>query len=639
MLEVKARDAWGRVAQWDVKGKRLLTPYLFPVVNPRKQLLGVEEIERMGFKGIITNSYLIGRDRELRKKALDMGVHRLLNFDSLVMTDSGSFQLSRYGEVETSPQEIMDFQEMIGVDVGVILDIPTPPYSSRERAEEDLEETLKRARESLARKGKGLLAGTVQGSTYGDLREKSSREVARMDFDLHPIGGVVPLMEDYRFSEVVRIIRNSRPFLPHRRPVHLFGAGHPMFFSLAVALGCDLFDSAAYALYAREDRYITPLGTHRLESMRELPCSCEVCTSLTPEELRSMKRKERAYSLARHNLTVSGEEIRRIRQSIYRGSLWELVSNRARAHPYLLDALRTALNSPGLKKMEPVTKKSAFLYTGSESLSRPEVREHLKRLERLKVEKKLVLLPEVEKPFSRSYGLNSTEEYHPCVVSSVFGIIPLELEEIYPLSQHEGPSSPEEAQVSFMRETAKRYASKFKKVYYHRGLEYLEIEGEAFSSLWDFYGGADMEGKLRAMGDYHFGRGAGKLLFSSRISPRISPTGRIREVYSGYNLVAVIRASDGAMVLHREGARRLLGMPFPKNRVVAGEDAIEFLERGRNLFCGFVEEADRGIKPYQEVVVVDKRDKAVATGRAMVSGEEMLDLERGIGVKVRHGLG
>lgn len=638
MIEIRARDASGRVTELNINGKKLTTPYLFPVIDPRKQILSIEEIEKLGFNGIITNSYIINQNRELRSRALEEGIHSLLGFDGVIMTDSGSFQLYQYGGVDVTPMEILEFQENIGVDIGVILDIPTEPDVPREQAEKELEETIRRARESIKARKKILLSGTVQGSTYLELREKSARKMAELGFDLYPIGGVVPLMEKYRFSDLVKIIIHSRKYLPHDKPVHLFGAGHPMLFALASALGCDLFDSAAYALYAREGRYITPSGTYRLERLRELPCSCTVCTSTTAEELKKLEKKDRDHFLAMHNLTVSIEEIRRVRQSIHDGSLWELVAERARAHPYLLEAVRVALSYSSLENLEPVTKKSAFFYTGSEALLRPEVRRHIKKLKRLKINKKLVLLPEVEKPYSKTYGMMSTEEYHICIASKVFGVIPLEIEEVYPLTQHEAPDGYDEVQINFMKKVVKEYASGFEKVYFHSSLEFLGIEGESFSDVENFKGKNDIEGKLTAIGDYYFGEGAGELLFSETRA-RISKTGRIREVYAGDRLVGVIRASDGSVVLNVEGVKRLLKLPFPKNRVVAHEDAVEFVSQGRSLFCGFVEEADMKIKPYQEVIVVDSQDKPIATGRAMVSAEEMLSLTHGVAVRVRHRLG
>jgi len=61
-----------------------------------------------------------------------------------------------------------------------------------------------------------------------------------------------------------------------------------MMLALAVAAGCDLFDSAAYALMARDGRYLTVSGTEHLEDMEYFPCSCPVCAEYTPAELREM---------------------------------------------------------------------------------------------------------------------------------------------------------------------------------------------------------------------------------------------------------------------------------------------------------------------------------------------------------------
>lgn len=201
------------------------------------------------------------------------------------MTDSGSFQLSVYGEVEVNNKEIVRFQQEIGSDIGVPLDIPTPPDVSKERAVSELELTIQRAHEALALKNDMLLAAPVQGSTFPELREEAARRLGAADFDIYPLGAVVPLMESYRYPDLVDVIVASKKGLPPSAPVHLFGAGHPMMFSLAVALGCDLFDSASYALYAREGRYMTVRGTYHLDELQYLPCSCPVCASHNAVEL------------------------------------------------------------------------------------------------------------------------------------------------------------------------------------------------------------------------------------------------------------------------------------------------------------------------------------------------------------------
>ncbi|MEE8167958.1 MAG: tRNA guanosine(15) transglycosylase TgtA [Candidatus Hydrothermarchaeales archaeon] len=635
MLELKYRDAMGRICLLDFgKGKVLETPAILPVISPKVQQVSTREIKEMGFQGVITNSYIIYRDAALREKALKKGVHKLIGFDDFVMTDSGSYQLYGYGKVEIAPEEIVRFQAAIGSDMGVILDIPTPPDAPRDKAEADVKETLKRAEKALDVKGDMPLAGTVQGSTYPELREEAAKGLSKLPLDLYPIGGVVPLMGNYRFADLARVVLHSKKHLPLEKPVHLFGCGHPMVFAFAVALGCDLFDSAAYALYAEDDRYITPDGTLRLSKLYEFPCSCEVCTQYSPKELRELDKEDRVTLLSRHNLSATMQELRRVKQSIHDGSLWELVERRGRSHPYLLDGLKAALEYPYIEEFDPITKGSAFFYSGAESLRRPEVVRHLRRLKEIEFKaEKLALLPWLGKPYSKLYGTSSNLEYHVCVASPVFGIIPLELEEVYPLSQHEAPTQLDSDQRAFMRTEVKKYSEAFQEVYVHKDLKGLEVKGERFEDA--SFGKGDDEVKLRAIADYQFGRGAGKMLIRD-VEVERARNGRIRRIHSKGELLATLRASDGILVPTAKGAERLLKMTSPKNRVVVRDDITEFVRDGKSVFAKFVSMCDLKIRPYQEVLVVDKEDALLATGRAILNGREMLAFERGIAVKVRH---
>ncbi|WP_456474608.1 tRNA guanosine(15) transglycosylase TgtA [Candidatus Pyrohabitans sp.] len=638
MFEIRHKDGAGRAGVFNVHGKKLETPYLFPVINPKQQVLGIEEIARLGFDGIITNSYIIYRDPVLRQRALEQGIHALLDFEGVVMTDSGSFQLYQYGSVEVSPREIVHFQDEIGVDIGVILDIPTPPDVPYERAKQELEETLRRAGEASRLDRKMLLAGTVQGSTHAELRERAASEVAKLAFDVHAIGGVVPLMEDYRFAELARVILHAKRKLGHAKPVHLFGAGHPMVFALASLLGCDLFDSAAYALYARDGRYITARGTYRVGELRELPCSCEVCSAYDAREFRSLEAEEGERLLAKHNLIACLEEIKKVKQAIYEGSLWELAEQRARAHPSLLEALRILRDySPQLERLEPVTKRSAFFYTGMESLSRPAVARHIERLSWIeRLGKELVLLPEGTRPYSRTYRLASSERYHICIASPVFGVIPLEVEETYPLTQHEGVGTLDADQLAFMRRIISGYLRRFTQVHWHRSLEFLGLGGEGFEDLSQFRVAGGEELKLRALADYQLGRGAGEVLFAGARAEYSRRTGRIRRAFVDGQLVATLRASDGMVVPTIAGGERLLRLQYPRCRVVVAGEVSSFVKEGKSVFAKFVVDCDPEIRAHQEVVVVDEDDELLATGTAMLSAGEMLEFERGMAVKTRH---
>lgn len=424
IFEITHKDCAGRIGRLETRKGTIETPTIMPVVNPNIQTIKPSELRKFGAEIIITNSYIIFRKPELKDRALSEGLHSLLDFDGPIMTDSGSYQLSVYGQVEVDNARIIRFQQDIGSDIGVPLDIPTPPDVARERAESELEITFSRAEEAMGLKKDMLLAAPVQGSTFPDLRERTARELSRLDFDVYPLGAVVPLMESYRYSDLVDVIVASKKGLSPASPVHLFGAGHPMMFSLAVALGCDLFDSASYALYAKEGRYMTVRGTYHVDKLHYLPCSCPVCTSHDADEL--IKSENREELLARHNLYVTFAEMREVKQAIKEGSLWELVEQRCRTHPQLLNGLKRALcHSDWIEQFQPAPR-STFFYSGPESALRPEVLRYRKKLKNFELKGRVLI---------RAHRLDSEDDFDWVLdFKPPFGAYPLELKETYPFN-------------------------------------------------------------------------------------------------------------------------------------------------------------------------------------------------------------
>ena len=183
------------------------------------------------------------------------------------------------------------------------------------------------------------LAVPVQGGLFGDLRTKMAEEVSQLDAQLHPIGGVVPLMENYRYRDLVEVILAAKRGLAPGRPVHLFGAGHPFVLPVAILLGCDLFDSSSYIKFARAGRMLTPYGTVDLDDLEYPVCGCPVCDQVPPQNMKRKKKEERIRLIAEHNLYVLSNELDRCRQAILDGTLWELVEQRCRAQPYLAEVL------------------------------------------------------------------------------------------------------------------------------------------------------------------------------------------------------------------------------------------------------------------------------------------------------------
>ncbi len=389
-FESLSSDIAGRNGRLTVGKKTVKTPALLPVINPHLQLVTPKELQLMGVEALITNAYIFSQSRQFRERALAEGLHRVLDFDGVIMTDSGSFQLSVYGQVSITNTETIAFQRDIKSDIWVPLDIPTSPASDRETTERELAVTLQRLKEAKEVFGKDApLAGPVQGGIFEDLRERAGRDVADLGFSFCPIGAVVPLMESYRYRDLVRVVMAAKRTLPPSACVHLFGAGHPSMFALATAMGCDLFDSAAYALYAKDGRYLTTHGSYRISELVDLPCACAVCRSHTAEELRTAPERERLLAL--HNLHVTLAEIARIRQAISDGTLWELVDERCRGHPQLLSGYRALLDHASELEVHDRISKRRFFYRGDESCRRPEVLRYQQQLARLPVGKNILI--------------------------------------------------------------------------------------------------------------------------------------------------------------------------------------------------------------------------------------------------------
>jgi len=455
-FEVVEEDLLGRVGRLYTPHGVVETPELAPVINPVRNVLPPSRVAEVGFSLLVTNAYIIRR--RYGDLALRMGVHGLLGVEKPVMTDSGAYQLMEYRSVDVDPVEIVKYQERLGSDIGVILDIPTRYGAPRRVVEAEVRETVRRAKLSLEARERDdmILVGPVQGGTHLDLVAWSARELSKMGFEMYGIGGPTQIMEQYRYEELVDLIATAKSHLPPERPVHLFGAGNPMMLSLAVALGVDTFDSASYAHYARDLRYMLSDGVVRVERLRDLPCSCPVCRRYDVETFLSLPREELEREIALHNLYVIRAELRRIRQAIHEGTLWELLELRARSHPSLLQALyRLRKYAKLLERGHPATKPTVRgrFYYPTTSAWRPEVLRHVRRLlsnYEPPSSRCLLLLPETEeKPFSR-YGpisilaslLRSYVEeglVHVVVYAFPFGPIPLELDDVYPLSQYERP--------------------------------------------------------------------------------------------------------------------------------------------------------------------------------------------------------
>ena len=372
MFEISKRDGLARLGKIKTNHGALDTPTLLPVVNPKILTLSMDELKECGAQGLITNSYIIYKNSELKKVAEKKGVHGLLNWDGPIMTDSGTFQSHVYGEIDMQPDEILNFQKKIGVDIGTVLDVFCEPETRFEDAKKELEETQRRIEGSDKNKGSIFLAAPIQGGRHLDLRLKAAEMASQTNAEVFPIGGVVPLMEKNNFEKLAEVIIAAKKGLDISRPVHLFGCGHPMLFALASFLGCDLFDSSSYAKFASRDSLMFTWGTRNLEELEEFPSEFSAAPDITVNQLKAMEKKQRQKIIAKHNLIVSFTEIRRVKQAIHDGLLWELVENRLRTSPALMKIFSILKREMDwISEFEPAYRYKTPIKTGNESDDRP----------------------------------------------------------------------------------------------------------------------------------------------------------------------------------------------------------------------------------------------------------------------------
>lgn len=145
--------------------------------------------------------------------------------------------------------------------------------------------------------------------------------------------------------------------------------------------------------------------------------------------------------------------------------------------------------------------------------------------------------------------------------------------------------------------------------------------------------------RLRGIAEYQFGRGCGEALFPPNVKVTYSRgTGRIRHIYLGEKLIATLRPTDGLFALTIAGAELLLSkVEDPGFTVTVDEGFEEDIEEGKSVFAKHVVEAGSGIRPGDEVVVLDKQGRVLGVGRALLNREEMLAFKIGVAVRVRRG--
>ncbi|VVB95353.1 Archaeosine synthase [uncultured archaeon] len=489
--------------------------------------------------------------------------------------------------------------------------------------------------------------------------------------DLYVLGAAKQLENRARelVDSIIRLKENTRADSLLYAPA----LATPENLSMLVYLGVDIVDETLPIIKGYQDIYLTNSGENHLDRLHEFPCSCDVCLTNTPEGLIKLTRKERAEMLSHHNSLKLTEELRTIREHIRSGHLREYVERQCRARPWLTAALRLIdTEYRFIEKRTPLFRPSTLYANTSESLNRVEI----KRFEQRVMERytapdldTLVLLPcSAKKPYSTSLShqkfINALGKYrkyvHEVIISSPLGVIPRELELMYPAAHYDTPVTGhwDLEERAWVGGCLRSYLLKnrYKNVIAHvhgayreicesvereLGLDFVYTAEEGVTSsaslkrLESAVSGAQSDRKrgseemkldhIRATVDYQFGSGAGELVTSGAAVKAPFPK---FQLFKEKQQLATLIPQYGTVALTMEGALMLKDYPFYKVKIA------DFTPHSTILAPGVLD-ADPQIRPNDEVIVAG--GKFFGVGRAQMSGWEMKECSKGIAVELRHG--
>ena len=447
LFDISKTDLAGRIGTIHTNHGKIETPAYVPVIHPVKQTISSKKIKDIGFDIVITNAYITKNN--FGEDAAKKGIHKIINFDGAIMTDSGGYQVLEYGDVKVLPPDMANFEKEILTDFAIPLDKPTGFGLPLKKAEAYVKHTLKISKQTLesSQDNGQIWIGPIQGGEHFDLVAKSTTSLVKMGFQMLALGSPVEFMQSYEYRLLAQMIVAAKKQMPQSIPLHLFGAGHPLTIPFAVALGCDTFDSASYMLYAKQQRYITEDGTRYLKDIAVFPCNCEVCTKYTPNEFRQLESTEKINQLAIHNLHAIKLEVDKVKQAIYEGRLWEYVMKKARAHPKLFEMIEVMTsNYEFFNSTTPKFKEKAIFLYDKEDQFRPEVQSYHNIVRKFKSKKKKIIITNESKTkpgyLSHQYlelkrKFKDFDSIQVCQYNPQLGLIPIEISDIFPAAHHE----------------------------------------------------------------------------------------------------------------------------------------------------------------------------------------------------------
>ena len=331
------------------------TPSFIPV-GTQGSVKGVSprELRELNAQVILGNTYHL-----FVRPGLDVikhfgGLHRFMNWDGPILTDSGGYQIFSLAKLRKiteegvhfqnhvdgtpafiTPEIAIEIQATLGGDIAMVLDECAPYPCDYEYAARSTEMTTRWAKrcKSEAESGNSkrerqLVFGIVQGATFDDLRKSSARATVDLDFDGYAIGGVSVGEPE---EEMMRAVEASEPFLPADKPRYAMGLGTPPQMLEMIARGMDMFDCVLPTRLARNGTAFTATGTLNLKNAEfaldkrpiEESCTCPACLEFTRGYIRHLIKVEEILGLrliTLHNLHFYLDLMRQAREHVENGS-------------------------------------------------------------------------------------------------------------------------------------------------------------------------------------------------------------------------------------------------------------------------------------------------------------------------------
>ena len=286
------------------------------------------------------------------------GLHKFMNWDGPILTDSGGYQIFSLSKLRKiteegvhfqnhvdgtpafiSPEIAMEIQAALDSDIAMVLDECAPypcEYDYAARSAEMTTRWAKRCKSEFEIRNskfeiKRQLFGIVQGATFDDLRKSSAQAIVDLSFDGYAIGGVsVGEPQD----EMMRAVESAEPALPEHKPRYAMGLGTPPQLLEMIARGIDMFDCVLPTRLARNGTAFTATGTINLKNAEfildkrpiEEDCTCPTCREFARGYIRHLVKAEEILGLrliTLHNLHFYLDLMKRARAEIENGTFDE----------------------------------------------------------------------------------------------------------------------------------------------------------------------------------------------------------------------------------------------------------------------------------------------------------------------------